>query len=107
MTHLREIALEAALPPLGTLSVAQTCGRACVWCAVTLATETAIELGSRSVHRFDTDFVWFPRSCRPCAIEHAYEALLDHSQQCMQCADNPGRCDEGSVLRLTLKVLRR
>lgn len=104
MTHLREIALEAALPALDTLSVAQTCGRACVWCAVALATETAVELGVQS----EGDFVWFPRSCRLCAARPAYLAHLAHIQKpCEQCADNPARCTEGSALRQTLREARR
>lgn len=95
------------VPDPAKLSVPQTCGRACVWCAAPLVTETAIELGSRSVRRFDTDFVWFPRTCRLCAIRHAYRALLDHAQQCDQCAADPARCTEGTARRLALKVVRR
>lgn len=105
MTDLKEIALEAALPALGTLSVAQTCGRACVWCAVTLCTATAVELGER---RGEDDFVWYPRSCRLCATRPAYLALLAHVQKpCVQCADNPALCTEGSALRQTLREARR
>lgn len=96
-----------SVPPVEGLSVAQTCGRACVWCAVVLTTESAVELGTRSERRFDTDFVWFPRSCRVCTEPHAYRALLDHAQSCEQCADKPARCREGHALRQTLKEVRR
>lgn len=95
------------LPDLAALSVAQTCGRACVWCAVALTTENAVELGTRSERRFDTDFVWFPRGCRLCTEPHAYGALLDHIQSCEECAAETGRCAEGSTLRQTLKGVRR
>lgn len=105
MTHLREIALDAALPPLASLSMPQTCGRACVWCAVALYTATAVELGER---KGEDDFVWYPRSCRLCATRPAYLALLAHIQKpCKQCADEAGRCAEGSALRQTLREARR
>ncbi|MGE6736586.1 hypothetical protein, partial [Streptomyces sp. NPDC059900] len=71
------------LPDFDTLSVAQTCGRACVWCADDLSAESAVELGKRSVRGFETNFVWFPRACRLCAVLHAYRALLDHAQRCI------------------------
>ncbi|GAA3099213.1 hypothetical protein ACFQ0X_08180 [Streptomyces rectiviolaceus] len=96
-----------SVPPVGGLSVAQTCGRACVWCAVVLTTENAVELGTRSERRFDTDFIWFPRGCRFCAEPRAYRALLDHIQSCEQCADETGRCTEGHALRQRLKEVRR
>ncbi|MFC8124638.1 hypothetical protein [Streptomyces sp. NPDC057302] len=104
MTQLREIALEAALPELDSLSVAQTCGRACVRCAVTLCTATAVELGE---HRGEGGFTWFPRSCRLCASRPAYLALLAHIQSCEQCADEPARCTEGRALRQELREARR
>lgn len=97
----------AQVPDPGTLSVAQTCGRACVWCAAPLVTETAVELGRRSAAKFGTAFVWFPRSCRLCAVRRAYRALLDHAQNCEQCADSPARCAEGHALRQVLKGVRR
>lgn len=101
------VRLADSVPPVGTLSVAQTCGRACVWCAVVLTTENAVELGSRSERRGDTDFVWFPRGCRFCASRPAYLALLAHIQSCEQCADDAARCAEGSALRQTLREARR
>ncbi|GAA1925953.1 hypothetical protein GCM10009837_59190 [Streptomyces durmitorensis] len=91
------------VPDPATLSVAQTCGRACVWCAVTLSTETAIELGSRS----QGGFTWFPRSCRLCAVVAAHKAHLEHSLKCLRCYDNPARCSDGQELRQTLKEARR
>ncbi|MFF1694938.1 hypothetical protein ACFVXC_15090 [Streptomyces sp. NPDC058257] len=83
--------------------MAQTCGRVCVFCAVALSTETAVELGSRT----DVDFTWFPRSCRLCVVRPAYRAVLDHTQQCMQCADNPALCADGYALRHALNEVRR
>lgn len=95
------------VPAVDSLSVAQTCGRACVWCAVTLATETAVELGRRSTPRFGAAFEWFPRSCLQCAAWHVYRVLIEHAQSCEQCADDPACCAEGSALRTTLKAARR
>ncbi|GAA1899946.1 hypothetical protein GCM10009837_23250 [Streptomyces durmitorensis] len=92
-----------SVPPVERLSVAQTCGRACVWCAVVLTTETAVELGVRS----EGGFTWFPRGCRLCASRPAYLALLAHIQSCEQCADDPARCAVGHALRQTLKEARR
>ncbi|MFH8485845.1 hypothetical protein [Streptomyces longisporoflavus] len=95
------------VPDPAALSVAQTCGRVCVWCAVVLTAENAVELGPRCERRFATDFVWFPRGCRLCTEPHAYRVLLDHAQSCEQCADETGHCAEGRALRQTLKGVRR
>ncbi|WP_367041625.1 hypothetical protein [Streptomyces sp. Je 1-332] len=50
---------------------------------------------------------WFPRSCCPCAVIAAHKALLDHTENCLQCYDNPARCTGGQALRQTLKETRR
>lgn len=92
------------LPRIETLAQTQVCGRACVWCAVALSTETAVELGER---KGANGFVWFPRSCRICSSRPAYLALLTHIQSCEQCGDEAGRCAEGSALRKTLREARR
>lgn len=95
------------LPKPGSLSEQQVRGRACVWCAVALSNATAHDLGMRTMRRLDSEFAWFPRSCRPCADIAAYKALLDHSENCLQCYDNQARCAEGSALRRTLREARR
>lgn len=95
------------VPDPGGLSEQQVRGRACLWCAVALSNTTAIDLGVREASAHGTHTRWFPRSCRPCAILAAYTALLDHTQNCEQCADEPALCIEGSALRLTLKAMRR
>lgn len=95
------------LPQPGKLSEQQVRGRACVWCAVALSNATAHDLGMRSMRRLDTEFAWFPRACRSCAKANVYKALLDHTQHCEQCNDDPARCGDGQALRQTLKELRR
>lgn len=95
------------LPEPSSLSQQQVRGRTCVWCAVALSNATAHDLGTHYMRRLDTAFAWFPRSCRPCAVTAAHKALLDHTEKCLQCYDNPARCIEGSTLRQTLKEARR
>lgn len=95
------------VPDPGGLSEEQVRGRACVWCAITLNNATAHDLGMRSMRRLDTEFAWFPRSCRSCTVVAAHALLLDHSESCLQCYDNQARCTDGSALRQTLKEVRR
>ncbi|MFD0555290.1 hypothetical protein ACFQ0X_43525 [Streptomyces rectiviolaceus] len=100
------------MPPVGlpdarTLSEAQVRGHACVWCTVTLTTSTATDLGVRDAGEHGSPVCWFPRACQICACRHFYRALLDHSQTCEQCADDPSRCVEGIALRRMLKEVRR
>lgn len=106
----RTVTLQAPpvqLPDPSGLSQQQVRGRACVWCAVALNNATAHDLGTHYLRRFDTAFAWFPRSCRPCTVVAAHKALLDHSENCLQCYDNQTRCTEGGTLRQTLKEARR
>lgn len=95
------------LPEPGSLTEQQVRGRACVWCAVALNNATAHDLGMRSMRRLDTEFAWFPRSCRPCTVAAAHRAHLDHTEKCLQCYDNPAHCTDGQALRQTLKEVRR
>ncbi|MGB8938938.1 MAG: hypothetical protein WCD21_01660 [Streptomyces sp.] len=95
------------LPGPAGLSEQQVRGRACVWCAVALSNATAIDLGVREVSAHGSSTHWFPRGCRPCAKLHVYRALLDHTQSCEQCNDEPTRCTEGHALRQILKEARR
>ncbi|MEV0324594.1 hypothetical protein ACIBKX_40380 [Streptomyces sp. NPDC050658] len=95
------------LPDLHALSEAQTRGKACVWCAVTLAPVTAVDLGERDADAHGSLTRWFPRSCRECVIRRLYRVQLDHTQSCEQCADNPALCETGRRLRSALKTVRR
>lgn len=107
MSVARDERLAVPVPDPEGLTEQQVRGRACVWCAVALNNATAIDLGTREQQAHGTLTHWFPRTCRPCAVLHAYRAQLDHMQSCMQCADEPARCDEGSALRLALRLVRR
>lgn len=97
------------LPAPRTLSEPQRRGRACVWCAVTLTPQTAIDLGER--REVDSHgslrWSWFPRGCRACAGVRCYRALLDHSASCEQCADEPALCATGRAMRTILRAVRR
>lgn len=95
------------VPDPGTLSEPQVRGRACVWCAVTLCTTTAVDLGQRDGEFHGTAARWFPRGCHPCALRHVYPAQLDHTQRCLQCADDPACCADGTWLRLAMRQARR
>ncbi|MFE6155658.1 hypothetical protein [Streptomyces sp. NPDC057889] len=89
------------------LTEPQIRGRYCVWCAVTLGADSAIDLGERSASFHGTVARWFPRSCRPCALQHVYPAQLDHTQNCEQCTDDPTVCAHGTWLRLVMRQARR
>ncbi|MET9545710.1 hypothetical protein ABZY36_10430 [Streptomyces sp. NPDC006627] len=86
----------------------QVCGRRCVWCAASLNTAIAVDLGERrEVSAHGSTSSWFPRCCRPCGFEHIYRALLDHTQSCEQCADDLTRCRVGTGLRMAMRTVRR
>ncbi|MGW0538562.1 hypothetical protein [Streptomyces sp. NPDC003032] len=93
------------LPDVRTLATAQVCGEACVWCAATLTT-TAVGLGEREVEAHGSLTRWAPRCCRDCGFKRIYTALLDHSQNCEQCADNLALCTVGTVLRMAMRLVR-
>ncbi|MFH8739014.1 hypothetical protein [Streptomyces sp. NPDC017964] len=99
-----EDAIPMRMPPLAALSEQQTCGRACVWCAVALGTGTPVDLGERCA---EDGRHWFPRSCQLCVIKHVYPAQLDHTQNCEQCTDDPTLCGHGTWLRLVMRQARR
>lgn len=91
------------VPPLAAMSEPQACGRNCVWCTVALGSGTPIDLGERD----EDGRRWFPRGCQLCVIEHVYPAQLTHTQRCLQCADDPVRCADGTRLRLVMRQARR
>ena len=91
------------LPPYSGLSDRQVRGCDCVWCGIVLTTHTAADLGERRMRRLDTHISWFPRGCRQCTGQAAYNALFDHSPMCKQCVDNAAGCDTGRELRRLVK----
>ncbi|MGW8684337.1 hypothetical protein ACWGNN_25350 [Streptomyces sp. NPDC055817] len=95
------------VPDLGTLSDPQVRGQACVWCAVILCAKTAVDLGPRDAQFHGTAARWFPRGCRPCSVQAAYLLLLEHTQCCEQCEDDPALCEDGRSLRGRLREVRR
>lgn len=99
-----EIVSPVPLPELDTLTERQRGGRVCVWCAVTLSTTTAVDLGER-VER-GRGLRWFPRGCYVCVDLMTYRALLDHTQACTQCAAGLRRCPTETALTRTLRALR-
>ncbi|MFD4483221.1 hypothetical protein ACFWPU_44935 [Streptomyces sp. NPDC058471] len=94
------------LPDVHSLSEPQVRGRACVWCAVTLATPIAVDLGVQEPDA-GRHIRWYPRACRDCIGYRLYLAQLTHVQTCEQCADDPARCSQGTVLRRWLREARR
>lgn len=95
------------LPDPAELSDQQARGRACVWCALALDNSTAHDLGVRDTDAHGSPVRWFPRSCRRCAVVAAHKALLDHTENCLQCYDNQSHCADGQALRQALKETRR
>jgi hypothetical protein len=92
------------LPKVDGLVERQVRGVACVWCAATLTTATAADLGPRPARRAGSELKWFPRGCRPCVREAAQRVLEIHVGTCEQCVDDPLVCDTATELRrLTLE----
>lgn len=86
------------LPALDGLSEAQVRGKACVWCGVILAADTAVDLGPRRKGRLDGTYDWFPRGCKTSVGMEAFRALHDHAPACEQCVDEAERCETGRAL---------
>ncbi len=80
------------------LATAQVCGRACVWCAVTVNNGEAVDLGEREVTAHGSVTRWFPRSCRPCAYTHLSEASQRHRKECKVCSTRLPWCRTGQAL---------
>jgi hypothetical protein len=101
-------ALLAALasPPLEQQSPQQARGTACVWCAVPLTTETAVDLGEQRHHHAHGHYLVFPRGCRPCLRRAANRALQDHAPRCEQCVDDVGQCPTGLALTRAMREAR-
>lgn len=98
-TGSSEVLALLPLPSLDGLSEQQVRGKACLWCGVTLAAETAVDLGPRVTKRAGSEVRWFPRGCRKDTARQAMTALYDHAPQCEQCVDRPEGCETGAGLR--------
>lgn len=95
------------LPSLNDQSGQQQRGIACVWCAVTLATDTAVDLGPRLIRLLSNHVTMYPRGCRLCVAERIPAARQDHVAGCEQCVDAPGVCETARALRhLEMTVTR-
>jgi hypothetical protein len=87
------------LPAVDKISEAQVRGKSCVWCAGTLTTATAVNLGPRRKAVLDSSYDWFPRGCKECTAPSALAALHEHAPRCEPCTDDPACCEIGRVLR--------
>lgn len=102
-TASTEVLALLTVPAFATMSDDQVRGRSCAWCGVTLAPETAVDLGARHIRVLDQRVSRFPRGCRQCVGKAAYEALFDHASKCEQCVDNAANCETGRGLRRLVK----
>lgn len=89
------------LPDWADLSEPQVRGKACVWCAVILATATAVDLGTRRIRVLDGHLTTFPRACRTCMRAHALKTEAAHKATCEHCAtsvDTADACDTAQAV---------
>ena len=91
------------VPAFATMSDDQVRGKTCAWCGIFLAPETAVDLGVRRLRILDQHVSRFPRGCRQCTGQAAYNALFDHAPMCEQCVDNAAGCETGRGLRRLVK----
>ncbi|MGW2692301.1 hypothetical protein ACWC3Y_10620 [Streptomyces sp. NPDC001296] len=94
------------LPNLKALSDQQRRGVTCAWDGITLAPETAVDLGPRPLPVLDRSVTIFPRGCRGCAGRAAYQALFVHAPDCDHCKAHPAGCPVGDELRRLAKGAR-
>lgn len=95
--HLSNVLALLPFPDHEQMSQQQRRGTACVWDGITLAPDTAVDLGSRPL-RPGGDYTWYPRACRRCVGDHALRALHDHAPYCELCVENAAECEVGRVL---------
>ncbi|WP_193515097.1 hypothetical protein, partial [Streptomyces griseoloalbus] len=77
------------LPPLDGLAEAQVRGMTCVWDGIALTPATAVDLGPIRKKHLGREYQWFPRGCKRCVGEKAYNALFLHSRECAECWRGP------------------
>jgi hypothetical protein len=90
------------LPSLDELTERQGRGIACVWDAIPLRTEIAVDLGERPAERAGASVTWYPRSCRRCTHTAAYAQLCVHAAS-DACPKDIDRC---ATCRGFLRVMR-
>lgn len=93
------------LPFFDGLTPDQARGAACVWCAVRLTGETAVDLGEH-LSPFDGTH-WFPRACRTDTADRAHRGLFTHAPTCEQCTDDAGGCGISRWLYRLVRENRR
>ncbi|MCX4550494.1 hypothetical protein OG204_14275 [Streptomyces sp. NBC_01387] len=93
------------LPAIDSLSQRQQRGMDCVWCGITLAPGTAVDLGPRDVRILDHTTQWFPRACKRHDGTAAYRAVLAHAEQCPDCLTTG--CPVGAQLRRIVRETRK
>ncbi len=74
------------------------CGRRCVWCAASLNTATAVDLGERTIDAHGSGARWFPRCCRDCGYRRLFAAFKKHANGCKQCSTSLPWCLQGQTL---------
>lgn len=92
------------LPDVAGLSDHQVRGKACVWCGIILAPDTAVDLGPRRIRILDRHVTTYPRGCRACVAEHLPAAQQAHAAGCEQCADAPDVCETARTLRRLVEL---
>ncbi|MEU2059763.1 hypothetical protein [Streptomyces sp. NPDC013455] len=92
------------LPGRDDLTTDQARGAACVWDSAPLDTAAAVDLGERKAA---DGTAYFPRACRPCALQKAMDALVAHGQSCGQCLADHTRCPVGLELVRAVREARR
>jgi len=93
------------VPPVGSMSEAQQCGRSCAWCDTVLLGRPAVDLGERDDESSGRRL--FPRACPDCARDRVYVQLVTHTTMCEQCTDNGAYCPDSAELRRALREGRR
>ncbi|MFI0233175.1 hypothetical protein [Streptomyces sp. NPDC017086] len=93
------------LPEFDTLTKEQARGAACVWDGAPLTADTAVDLGER--RSIGGCASWFPRACKPCALQHAMDTLIEHTQICEQCTDDQTVCPDGLWMVRAVREARR
>jgi hypothetical protein len=106
-TTLDEALALLELPALDGLSEPQVRGQSCVWCAIVLTPETAVDLGPRRKKHLGAAYDWFPRGCRKHVGLAAEHALQGHAPFCEPCTENVADCETGLVLLRLIREGRR
>lgn len=102
----RQVLTALPLPALDGLTEQQVRGLVCVWDAVPLTPDIAVDLGPRKKKRLGVTYDWFPRGCRRCVAAHAYRALLEHVGPCRDCGPDKACAQALALSALSSKGAR-